>query len=251
MKTSLAKSQNENEGENTPVADTEALVDVEHDENATSAVQVANSLAVGQVSGPLSQSDIIIPRLNIVQNVGALSKEFDGGSIVLNKDTVLAKADEAIKLTVVSIKKTYEERLPFDPNGPRPETYETIKEVVADGKWVDWRNNQPPPVREVATILVLIEEPEDYTGLGFNYEFEGKHFALAIWTLRNTGYTRAAKKIFSASQIELAEKGLLSGEWELSATREEVNGNMIYVPVLTISGENSPEKVAFITERLA
>lgn len=250
MTTSFKKQDKEKREEE---VDQQALAEVSDTDSNLPAEQSSVSLALGQVSGSVDRSDLLIPRLNIVQNVGPLSEMFEGkgGAIILNKETLLAQKDEPIKLTVLSIKKTYEENLPYDPNGPRPRVFESLEEVVDAGLYTDWRNNQQPTAKEVATVLAFIEEPEGVEDLSFSYEFEKKNYALAVWTLRGTAYTRGAKKIFSASQIELAKDGLLSGDWELSTTRTQINGNYVFVPVLRLTGRNSKEKVAFIEGQLS
>lgn len=249
MKTSLKNAPEAKEDrQDVPVADAEALAQMEGCDLAESS---SINLALGKVGGSVDSRDLIIPRLNIVQNVGPLSEGFEGGDIVFNKETVLAHKEEPVYLTVLSIKKTYEERLAYDPTGPRPVVYETLQEVLDAGLHIDWRGNEAPPVREVAEVLTFIEKPDGVEDLGFSHEILGKEYALALWALRGTGYTRGAKKIFSASQIELAKEGLLSGRWEFSTERTLVGGNYVFAPVLRVKGKNSPEFVGEITERLS
>lgn len=247
MKTSLTNVAEEG-SKSSPEPSEVALAEVEE---TLPAAQAPVALAIGTVAGDIGSRDLIIPRLNITQNVGDLSETFEGGDLVYNKETVLAAKEVPINLTVLSIKKTFEQRLAYDPNGPRPEVYDTVEEVVAAGHWIDWRNNEPPPVKEVATMLVFLEEPEGVDALGFNHKFGDKRYALALWTLRGTAYNRAAKKIFSASRIELAADGILYGSWVLHTERAQVGGNWIFVPVLRLTGKNPPELVEFIREGLS
>lgn len=243
MKKSLKNSDN-SEDTTPPVADQEALMQMESDGMDMVPAQSV-SLALGSVEGSVDSQDLIIPKLNIVQGVGPLSNDFPGGALVLNRETVIAEMGKAVTLTVLSIKKTYEEILPYDPNGPRPKTYATLEEVMEDGKWVDWRENENPKrtAREVATILVLIEKPEDVDCLSFSKNYLGKDYAMAVWTVRGSAYTNGAKKIFSANSIELANEkdGLLAGKWSLSVERKPINGNPVAVPVMLLIGRNDAE----------
>jgi hypothetical protein len=234
-----------------PEVDETSLAEIEGTETGLATSDATLSLSLGQVSGSVDQRDLVIPRLNIVHSVGPLSELFTPGDLVLNRDTLLVAKEEPLSLVVLSIKKSYEERLAYDPNGPRPQTWETREDVVKDGLWTEWRNDEAPPVREVATILTLVERPEGIESMSFNVEYEGKFYGLAVWTCRGTAYTRAAKKIFSASAIELANSGLLSGRWSLHTERQNIGGNYVFVPILALAGKNTPEFVDFIKSQFA
>ena len=234
-----------------PEVDETSLADIEGGNGAVGTSDASMSLSLGQVEGSVDRGDLIIPRLSIVHGVGPLSEVFDAGDLVLNRDTLLVAKEEPISLTVLSIKKTYEERLAYDANGPRPKAWDSREELVADGLHTEWKNNEPPPVREVAAILCLIEKPEGIESLSFNIEHDNKHYGVAVWTVRGTAYTRAAKKVFSASAIELAGSGLLAGRWTLYTKRDQIGGNFVFVPYLTLEDEkNSQEFIRTVTERL-
>jgi len=246
MKTSMKRNKVETDTDEFPPADvdTTALAEVEGGDELVPVS--AGSLALGNVEGSIDAKDLIIPRLNIVQRVGPLSSEFKPGDMVLNKEVVLAHEEEPVNLIVLSIKKYYEENLPYNPKGPKPVVYQTIKEVADAGKWVDWRNNVKPPAREVASTLILIEQPDGIDGMSFSKTIAGKEYAIAMWTLRGSAYTRAAKTIFSKNALELSKCGLLGGRWELATSETEMNGNLVHVPVLRLVGKNTPELIAEI-----
>lgn len=214
----------------------EVLGDVEGGEELVRASDVASFLQIGNVSGDIDRRDIIIPQMAIAQNVGPLSRDFKGGDIVLNKETCVASVGVPVNLTVLSIAKTYEERLPYDPNGPKPKQFRTLADVKAAGLSVEYApgSRVPPGAREVATMLVLMEKPDDLVSSAFPFEHQAKKYAVARWIVRSTAYTRAAKQVFSKSAIELRASGLISGAWALSTERESINGNWVFVPVLRL-----------------
>jgi len=249
MKKSFKNAPAEDDGA-VAVADEEALAEVNGSELPVPAgTNVV--LSLGEVSGDIDRRDLILPRLNIVQGVGPMSELFDSGDIVLNGETLIVPKETPVQLTVLSIKKSFEEWLAYDPDGPRPRLFETVESLQEADLWTDWRNNERPPAREIATAMLLINKPEELESVSFSTKVGEKDCAVAVWTIRGSAYARAAKKIFSAASLELARTGLLSGLWELSTKKESVNGNPIAVPVLMLKGRNSEETVKSITEALA
>ena len=239
-----------------PAIDEAALADLSGDSAvATTGQSRGPSLAtLGQVSGDIDSKDLIIPRMEIVQKVGPLSlnTELDFGSLVLNKSTVLAPLEVTVSITVLTCVKSFEEVLPYDPTGkgPRARTFDHLKDLIAAGLWVDWRNDQKPPAREVGNLLVLIKKPDGIESPAFHMDVEGSRCAIASWTVRSTAYGRVAKKVFSAAAVELADAGLLAGIWDLHIEPHQSGGNLVGAPVLKLVGEHTPEVVADITARL-
>ena len=229
MKQSFKKTDNSE-----PV-DIEALAVVESDDQLP-VVQDEAAVTVGAVQGEVKESDLILPRLNVVQGVGPLSENFDSGDIVLNRETLLVGKETPLNVVVLSIKKYYEEYIPYSSDGPRPKTYASLQEVLDDGKWIEWRNNERPPANAVATAMLLIEKPADLESASFSNNLGGKDYAIALWSLRGSAYTSAAKKIFSANSLELKQSGILSGLWELSTTKQVRGGNPVAVPILRLVG---------------
>lgn len=211
---------------------------------------VSMMASIGKVDGGVTSSDLIIPRLQIAQSVGDLSNKygFAPGAIVLNKDFKLSNGPDPLSITVLSIAKSYEENLKYDANGPRPRTFRNIDEVVAAGMHCNWVKGQPPPpAREVANALLLVEKPAGMDAARFGVRVDNRDFTLAVWTLRSTAYSRAAKAVFSAAALDLKAGGLLSGVFTLITRKEQLNNNWVFVPDFRLTGRNSADTVAAIT----
>lgn len=254
MKKSLEKS----ETNNTEV-DAEALAEIAGD-TAVATAPGQSLMNIGQVSGDVDSRDLVIPRLELVQKVGPLStvESLDFGDLVLNKSITLSGIhtekgpNTEVLITVLSIVKSYEEVVPYDPSGqgPRGRTFTSAAQLDAADLWTDWRNDQKPPAREVANMLVLIEQPEGLDSPSFHLGAGGKRYALAAWVVRSGAYNRAAKKVFSADKIELAETGLVSGVWSLHTERYTSGGNVIAVPFMQLVGKHDMEVLKPLLNKL-
>lgn len=81
----------------------------------------------------------------------------------------------------------------------------------------------------------------------FPFEFEDSRYALARWTLRNTAFKRAGKKIITEARIGLQD-GLERGKWELSTGKAEYKGNKWFVPVLVLAGKHEEKFATWANE---
>ena len=198
------------------------------------------------IEGEVGRGDINLPRLSLVQGVGPLSELFKPGQLVLNKETVLTDGEKPVVVTVVRLSKSYLQNLPYEEGGGMPERVNTLAEVKARGGTIEYADNEPPSWIPVADTLVLLESATDDPA--FPFEHNGKFYAAALWTLRKSAYTRAAKSIMTASEFALRNQPLALGKWSLTTSRVKLGQNFVYVPILRMTGKNSPEFVAWVTE---
>ena len=194
------------------------------------------------VEGEFLSEDFVIPKLHLVQAVGPLSEKFTPGQYVYNKELVLSDGVVPVILTVLRIKKQYQENLPYGGD-QLPRVLDTLDDVRRAGGWIDWRNNERPPFSPILHALVLVRSPFEENPL-FPYEFDGAAYGLALWTLRGVSFTRAGKNIITASQFALKD-GLHTGSWALTSKREKVGMNFIHVPVLRHEAKNPADFAGF------
>jgi len=210
----------------------------EHDEESSAPLAIPGR----PVEGEFLSEDFVIPKLHLVQAVGPLSEKFTPGQYVYNKELVISDGTAPVSVTVLRIKKQYQENLPYGGD-QLPRMFDTLEEVKQAGGWIDWRNNERPPFSPILQALVLIRSPFEENPL-FPYEFAGAAYGLALWTLRGVSFTRAGKTIITASQFALKD-GLHTGSWSLSSKREKVGLNFIHVPVLRHDAKHTAEFAEF------
>lgn len=217
----------------------------------------------GDVEGEINRSDLTTPSLKIVQSIGPLSENFDGGVIVLNGEIPITDEPDKdnptpLEITVLRIKKEYEENIEYGDE-KRARVFSTECEVIEAGGHCEWVNNKKPPFSPIATILVVVKAPEtsDETILAnFPHQFEAENkankalngsYALALYKTKGSSYTRAAKLVFNAvAMSDLKNRGLSAGAWVIGAKREKVNGNFVFVPVMKRTGTHPDEFIEFL-----
>jgi hypothetical protein len=217
--------------------------------------------------------DVYLPRVNIVQNVGDLMKIFESGDIVLNGSYSIHSpanppkrptGNTPLNLTVVGFrKKQFAEKIVGKGGGL---LVNTEAEVVKNGgtlSYGEWKqsvdaNKADPSMKSLrrfepySTALVIIERPEhlkDAGNLQFPYECEGKFYTLALWGMKGTAYTGAAKHFFTARKLGHLKKGYMVRSWSFTTKLESYeSGNTAWVPVVNPSHENSEAFLAFVRE---
>lgn len=197
----------------------------------------------GQVVGEVDRSDIKLPRINLVQKSGKLGDEFKPGSIVLAREVLLSDGAQPVNIVLLSIKKQYQEDLPFDENGPTPKLLDTAEEVRAANGSLKYGDDNY--YKEIATALVLIEAPagltQDQLDAYFYYEAEGKAFCLGLWTFAGSSYNHAGKRLITAGTYGHLREGFSKGNWAFTTEKKTYSGNTYFVPVPKPAGRTTPE----------
>ena len=109
----------------------------------------------------IEPSDIEIPRINVVQKTSEIDAPF--GSIVLDKQFVIAEPETAVVAIPISVIKGWREDIPYDDDEmPRIAHSQEERDEIA--KTSDY------PMLEFADITLLFEKP-DKTDVGAAYPF--------------------------------------------------------------------------------
>jgi hypothetical protein len=202
----------------------------------------------------IDPGDLVIPHMQLVQKVGELSNTFPGGTILFDGKLVLQDGPKGkdpsspIKILVLGMRpKRFVEKC---EGGLRGDMFETEQEVVANNGTLDWNEAQATKgtpnakrlFQTLLTALVLIEQPigpngEPLDANSFPFSFgTNKNYALALYNMKGSAYTNAAKPFMTARKIgALARTGYRGAFWTLSSQLKQFKANYAYVPVVKIA----------------
>jgi len=227
-----------------------------------------NALLLGDVLPDFSE--MILPRINLVQNIGGLKDSFEPGTLLYNQQTPLfipgrindktktveRQATPPVKMTFIGFRPTrYVEKV---IGGGKGLMVKTEAEVTAAGGTLDyteWKLKEKSGMKRfepLADGMVVIERPElvaDDDTI-FVYDINGKKYALALWAVRGTSYTNLCKRVlFPARRMgALRHGGFPSWSYNLSSSEVPFGQNRSWIPVAVPCCKNTPEMLSFVKE---
>jgi hypothetical protein len=205
--------------------------------------------------------DIILPRVNLVQNIGTLSEDHDSGSLLFDSNTVIfsapvirggqiaTPASAPVIMTALGFRPTrYVEKIPNSAvRGMIVDTEEQVRANNGTLDYAEWKLKEKQGMKrfeELADALVAIRKPEniDDNGAIFSYDVEGQLYALGLWALKGTVYTATCKKVWFAHRRIgcLRVGGYPSWNYAVSTAEKQFGGgNRSWVPVVLPREKNT------------
>lgn len=226
----------------------EKTVDIAPAQDQTTLAKTEQTSTLGlptqEVQGEFNASDFRIPTLQIVQGVGPLKAAFPSkeGSFVLNKELLLTSANEKLKLTLARYRKQFIENLPYsEENLGQARVVDTEIALYDLGGTLQWKDEidpktnksrrVPPTWVPIVTALVIVEAPSLLSDEpAFNFEFEGKRYAPAIWRIRGTAYNSVGITFNDYIRGFKGNPALSQSSWELQTKYEKRGINFVHVP---------------------
>jgi len=228
----------------------------------------SNRLVLGDVLPNFSE--LIIPRVNLVQFSGELKDTFDPGTLVYNQQTPLhipAKINEKDKvvvraatppvvMTFIGFRPTrFVEKVPGGGKGLMVNTEDAVRAAGGTLDYNEWKLKEKDGMKRfeyLADGMVVIERPEIVADddTVFTYEINGKKYTLALWAVRGTAYTNLCKKIlFPARRMgNLRLGGFPSWCYAVSSREAITAGNKYFTPFAMAKAKSTPEMIAFVKE---
>lgn len=222
------------------VLDVEEISDAEQ-----TSIMLRESMALNQVVGDLSGSDLRVPRLQIAYGVGGLAEKFTPGDLVLGGDTLLVKKGDPLTVVIMSALVYWKEYLNKDQYASqiRPRIFRTDKEVKANGGTTEWVNGVGPTFNKAMDLKLLIKQPAGIVCGLFGLELAGDMYAPAVWSIDKSAYRRVGPTVISTATFALKARGLVSGLFEIRTSMEKINNNITVVPSIKLVKHNSDEFV--------
>jgi hypothetical protein len=245
-------------------------------ETATSVPALVKSGAIAKANILMGDvlptlADVILPRVNIVQNIGQLKDLFDPGVLVFNQVTTLfepaiihPKTNVVEKPATPPCVITF---MGFKPcqfvektvGGARGLIVKTEEAVVANNGTMDYQEWQLKKAQGIKYFqpmmdaLVAIRRPDSLKDRKddpeFVYPVEGNLYTLAYWALRGTAYTELYKKVLAPARFMgcLREGGYPTWCFNISTFEKPYQGgNKAWIPIATPNSRNTPEFMKFV-----
>tara|TARA_R100000664_G_scaffold34244_2_gene55675 strand:+ start:3769 stop:4422 length:654 start_codon:yes stop_codon:yes gene_type:complete len=211
-------------------------------DNTELAKAPSSSLTTSAISETLDQSDIDIPRVNVVQKTsditGADGKPAPTGSLVLDKTFILSEPEEAVQVVPLMAVKAWREDVPFDSDDvPRiANTSEEKHQLGLDSEY---------PILEFAEITLLFKGGDDVQSYPFPI---GKaNYALGRINVAKDAYRQTFKRLATFAVFN-KDTPIHKRLWNFQSTLITRGKYSWYAPSLTITNEEPSKEVQSFVE---
>jgi hypothetical protein len=211
------------------------------------------------IVGEIDESDIRLPRLNVVSPTSKLhtEEEFDLGVIVFEKELEIAKKGDSINFVVLQVRKQYQQKLEYGSD-EKPQVFDTKEEVEDNGGTTKWSQDAVDEERyyaKIAHIVIAVMAPENLPEdelHRFPMEFDGNNWARAIVTVQGGSFASFGTPIITAAMGKLRSKGgIYHGMWTASTAKKSNGENSWYVFVSKFAGLIEDEEALEFFRELA
>jgi hypothetical protein len=216
-------------------------------------------------------SDVVWPRINIAQNIGDLGETFDPGAIVLGKQSLLFSppiiskegvvtkpALPPITIVVLGFRPTkFCEKTDWGFQGLIVNTEAEVRAAGGTLDYKEWELKKASGMKRfepLADAFVAIERPDHLKDddTVFVFPADGKKYALALWALRGSSYTVAAKAVFfTQRKIGALRSGYPTMSFSCTTRLKEFGAKKsAWVPICVGKEKSSPAFLNFVADIL-
>ena len=213
-------------------------------ETATALVEAPkNELAAANASGiVISSSDIDVPRVNVVQKTSEIEAPL--GAVVLDKQHVLAEADETIPVTVLSVLKGWRENIDYDSD--------EIPQIAHSQKEADQiKANSEYEMLEFAEITLLFQQPEGNNDeAAYPFAIGDESYAIGRINVAKDAYRQTFKRLATFAAFN-PKASLQHRIWDFKSSLISRGKYSWFAPSLAISQAEPTEEVKAFVETFA
>lgn len=207
-------------------------------------------------SGAWDRKDVRLPRLNLVHKTSAMEliEKFGIGAFCFNKEVKLGDGKTPVIITALRAAKDYIQKLPY--GAPEtPQVFNTPEEVEANGGSLNYADVNSGkyfgPRAHIQIITAADEGASDEDEALFPYEFDGKAYGMAMFTVASSAYTSVGKELATlCTNNKVGRKGMQFMRLELTSEVKKNSANSWHVPVIKYAGENPADLVEFYASLL-
>tara|TARA_R110002051_G_scaffold22406_2_gene58007 strand:- start:553 stop:1212 length:660 start_codon:yes stop_codon:yes gene_type:complete len=201
-------------------------------------VPAAQMTAAYDMSATLEQSDIDIPRVNVVQKTSDITgpdgKPLPYGSLSLDKRHILAEPEESIKVVPLLAQKSWREDIPFDSD-EIPRIANTTEEkhelsIVSDYTML-----------EFAELTLLFQGGDDVET--FPFPIGDNNYALGRINVAKDAYRQTFKRLATFAVFN-KKTPIHSRMWNFQSSSISRGKYSWFAPSLTITNEEPDKAVA-------
>jgi hypothetical protein len=196
-----------------------------------------SNLTTSAISDTLDQSDIDIPRVNVVQKTSDITgpdgKPAPYGSLVLDKRHILTAPEVAIQVVPLSAIKAWREDVPFDADDI-PRIANTSEEKHQLGIDSDY------PVLEFAEITLLFKGSDDVET--FPFPLGKNNYALGRINVAKDAYRQTFKRLATFAVFNKTTP-IHKRLWNFQSTAITRGKYSWFAPSLTITNEEPSKAV--------
>ena len=215
----------------------------------------------GGIAGEVTEDDIKLPYLQLVQATSEISDEFPQGSIVIDKEEILCDDENAVELVVLHGEKLYQQKLPFGEADESPVVLPTRAAVREWGGTCEYSQeaiDDQVYFENLAHFVVAVKCPEGASAeleSRFDTPFEDELWARFKFSVRGSGFTSFGKTIITMAQTAAADGGIWTRLFELRTKKKSNAKGRWFVPVprlkKKLTGEEEASRLEFLTELAA
>jgi hypothetical protein len=182
----------------------------------------------------IERSDIEIPRINVVQKTSEIDAPF--GSIVLDKQFVIAAPETAVAAIPISVIKGWREDIPYDDDEvPRLAYSQEERDEI--GKTSDY------PMLEFADITLALEKPEKPEAeAAFPFPIGDKFYALGRINVAKDAYRQTFKRLATFTLFN-PETPPSTRYWDFTSALISRGKYSWYAPSLTFTDKETSEAI--------